>query len=64
MFKTHQTYTHNRMLDVAVYVLKSFRCPDGRYKLKVRWVYRNGMDLRLVENVTVVRNEIKNWYQI
>jgi len=64
MFKFAHTYTHNRMLDCAIYVLKSYRLPDGRYKLKIRWMNRRGMDLGIVENVTIVKSEVKNWYTI
>lgn len=64
MFNTSKTYTHKRMLDVAIYVLTSYKLSDGRYKLKVRWVLRNGTDMGFIETITVVKEEIINWYQI
>lgn len=64
MFKFAHTYTHNRMLDCAIYVMISYRLPDGRYKLKVRWFNRRGMDLGIDEKVIITRDEVKNWYQI
>ena len=61
MFKPWRTYTHKNMLDCVILVLKSFRVQDGRYKLRVRWMNRRGMDLGIIENVTITRDQIENW---
>lgn len=52
------------MLDAAIYVLTSYKLSDGRYKLKVRWVLRNGTDMGFIETITIVKEEVINWYQI
>lgn len=62
MFKFQHVYTHNRMLDAAILVIKNYRLLDGRYKLKIRWMNRRGMDLGIIENVTIKKEEVKNWY--
>jgi len=64
MFKQYRVYTHTRMLDCAILVLKSFRIQDGRYKLRVRWMYKNGNDMGFIENVVVVPEQVGNWYEI
>lgn len=61
MFKFAHTYTHRKMLDMTIYVLKSFRLIDGRYKLKVRWGNKRGMDIGITENIEIKREEVKNW---
>jgi hypothetical protein len=52
------------MLDAAIYVLKGYRLADGRYKLKVRWVLKDGRDMGFLDKITVSREEIGNWYEI
>lgn len=64
MFKKGCAYSHSRMLDAAILVLGSQRNTDGSYKLKIRWVNRRGLDLGLNEDVTIVKEEVKNWYEI
>lgn len=64
MFRPGHLYTHELMLDAAIYVLKSFRVFDGRYKLKIRWMLRNGTDLRVTETVTITTNQLSRWRKI
>lgn len=64
MFRPFTVWTHKNMLDCAILVLKSFRLPDGRRKLKVRWMLRNGSDMGFIERVTVTPEQLKNWYEI
>ena len=64
MFKQHHIYTHKNMIDCNIYVLKSYMIPDGRYKLKIRWFLKNGMDLNLQETVVVKREQVKNWREV
>lgn len=61
MFKKFHMYAHRNFLDCCVYVLNSYRLPDGRYKLKIRWHLQRGMDLNLQETVIVETKQIKNW---
>lgn len=62
MFKLYCTYTHNRMLDAAIYVVDSFYLPDGRYVLKIRWMNRKGLYLNILEKIIIKKQEVKNWY--
>jgi hypothetical protein len=64
MFRPHNTYTHDLMLDAAIYVLKSFRVKDGRYKLTVRWMLRSGLDLNITEKVTITTDQLSRWRKI
>ena len=64
MFKKFKTYTHKAMLDVVVLVLTSYRLEDGRYRLKVRWFNRRGIDLGIQETITITKPQVKNWYEM
>lgn len=64
MFKPYHVYTHKRMLDAAVFVLESVRLPSGGHSLKIRWVNRRGLDLGLVEQIVVNRDQVGNWYEL
>lgn len=64
MFKLMGVYTHKRMKDVAIFIVRRYRLQDGRYKLKIRWMYRNGVDMNLTDYITVVPAELKNWYEM
>lgn len=63
MFKPHHSYTHKRMLDLVAYVFTSYRVNDGRYKLKVRWFTRSGLDLGIVEKITILPGKNKGWHE-
>ena len=64
MFRKFRTYSHIRMLDCAIHILSSYRVKDGRYKLKIMWFNKRGMDLGFRETVTVSPKEVKNWYEM
>lgn len=65
MFRQFTLYTHKNMLDCAILVLKSYRVAhDGRYKLKIQWFNKRGMNLGFTERVTITRDQLKNWYEI
>lgn len=65
MFKPFTLYTHKRMLDVAIMVLKSTRLLDGRYSLKVKWMDRLGRDYACsAERIKISKEEVKNWYVV
>lgn len=61
MFSQFNLYTHNRMLDAAVYVLKR-EVVGGEYKLWVVWHTRRGMNLGMYDTVKIREDEVKNWY--
>jgi hypothetical protein len=52
------------MTDVAFLVMKNFALPDGGYKLKVRWVLRNGQDMGFIDKVRVKKEHLPNWYEM
>lgn len=64
MFQKLRAYTHRNMLDCAISVLKSYRMPDGRYKLKVQWFLKRGFDLALKETLIISRKQIPNWVRL
>jgi len=65
MFKKFGVYTHKRMLDCNILVLKAFRIvQSGDYKVKVRWVNKNDMDLGFVETVRIKKEQLNNWYEV
>lgn len=64
MFKSHHIYSHINMLDCSIYILKSYRLQDGRYKLKVGWYKKDGFNLNIQETVVVTKNQLKNWYEM
>lgn len=63
MFQKYKSYIHKNMLDCVIVVQNSFRLPDGRYKLKIHWFNRRGLDLGIRENVVINREQIPNWYE-
>lgn len=64
MFRKFRVYTHRRMLDAAILVLGSFRLPNGAYKVRVRWVRKDGFDFGVTEKVLIRRAEVGNWREI
>ena len=62
MFTPHRCYTHNRMLDAAIYVLKSTKLKDGRYSVRVKWVDRKGRSFGIEERIKIKKEEVRNWY--
>ncbi len=64
MFKSYGVYTHRNMIDTNVLVLKSYRLHDGRYRIKIRWLLKNGMDIGLQETITISRPQVKNWREV
>ena len=64
MFKPGEIYVHRNMLDAAILVKASLLKYDGSYDLGVRWVLQRGLDLNILEKVTVKEKDIKNWYLI
>lgn len=64
-FRPLHIYTHSNMLDAAIFVLKSFYVQESqKWKLKVRWVLRSGLDLGCIERIEITRSQINNWYEI
>lgn len=63
MFKLYKTYTHRNMLDCNILVLKSYMIPDGRYKLKIKWFLKNGVDMGFQENIVIKREQVRNWME-
>ena len=64
MFEHGKLYTHDRMLDCAVYVLNSYDLLDGSYKLHILWFNRRGMNLGITEYITINNEEIPNWFEL
>lgn len=64
MFRYMRLYSHINMLDAAILILKSFHLQDGHYRLKVRWMLKDGSDLNQIETITVVPSQLKNWYKV
>lgn len=64
MFKLNKTYTHKKMLDCAILILKTFKLQTADYTIKIKWINKRGMDLGLVENVRITKDQVKNWYEL
>lgn len=64
MFKRYTLYTHNRMLDSAILVLRCVPIEGGRYALKIRWANRRGFDLNITESIIIKAEEVANWYEL
>lgn len=64
MFKRFSVYTHVTMRDCCFLVLKSFLTPSGYYKLKVRWLRKDGMDFGIIDNIKITREQNKNYSEI
>jgi hypothetical protein len=50
------------MLDMTIYVIRSFELPSGEYRIQARWVNRRGLDIGIVEDFTIKPEEVRNWY--
>lgn len=37
--------------------------PDGRYKLKIKWFLKNGVDMGFQENIVIKREQVRNWME-
>lgn len=64
MFKTLAFYTHRNMMDCNILVLKSYKIPDGRYKLKIEWYLKNGKSMGFRDSVIVSRKQLNNWSEV
>lgn len=64
MFKPGNVYSHRNMLDAAILVTNEFLEDDGSYYLRVRWVLKRGLDLGIVEDISVKEKQIKNWFLV
>lgn len=63
MFKYMHTYTHTSMLDCMVLVRKSFKIRPKRYKLKIRWFTRTGMDMGIDETIDIYEEQFDKWVE-
>lgn len=66
MFTPHSVYTHNRMLDLCIYVIRRSNpslLGDARYRLLVAWYYRTGESLGITEEISIKPKDVKDWYQ-
>jgi hypothetical protein len=64
MFKIYCTYSHRNSLDVNILVLKKYKIYDGRYKLTVAWIYKNGKPLGITEKIIITKDQVKNWNEV
>ena len=55
--------THERMLDIAAHCEKSFRLPNGDWKVKVTWFSRSGYSLGIRETIRIRKAQIRFWYR-
>ena len=63
-FCVGEIYTHKHMLDAAFLVLKAFTDEHNRQHLKVRWCLTRGLDLNIVDRVTVIPDQLRSWKRI
>ncbi len=60
-FEVAKIYTHIRMRDVAVFVLKVGPSRKDYKKIRIRWLTRTGLDIGKTEVLTIIKKEYKNW---
>lgn len=63
-FERFKLYSHNRMLDAAIFVQEAMHCTLGRTKLKVLWFNKRGLNLGVSETVLITPAEMGNWYEL
>lgn len=60
-FKNNTMYRHKRLIDVDMYVIKSY--DDSCLKLEVKWWHRHGYFI-VDDELTVERKELINWTEL
>ena len=63
MFYEGQTYTHKRMLDAVIKVILSTPLENGGYRLVITSMNNRGLYLGITEEITVKKEEVRNWIQ-
>lgn len=57
-------YTHRNMLDAAILIVKAFRKPSGDWKLRVRWMRKDGWDFGVMENIRIKAKDVDHWERV
>ncbi len=58
-------YAHRNFLDVVMSITKVYKVAEtGKYKLKVRWLLKQGLHYLGSANVVVLAKDINNWSRV
>jgi hypothetical protein len=63
-FHAHTIWTHERFMDVMVYILKVGYRGKTNCKLKVQWFNTRGMDLRITQNIRIESKQYPYWRRV
>lgn len=63
-FKSKCFYTHKKMLDCMVRILRPVWGSEDEVELKVEWFLRSGFDMNIRENIIIKKEQFENWYEM
>lgn len=64
MFKPFHKYTHVNAMDVVIFVLSVHYVGPNYTRLKVRWFNKRGLNLNVIQNVKITKEQYPNWSEI
>jgi hypothetical protein len=63
-FRSKYFYTHKRMLDCMIRILRPVWTDEENVELKVEWFNKSGFYMGIRENILITKKEYSNWYEM